>query len=347
MKILVDIGDPPHVHVLKNMILELERRNHKVKIITRDKEITLKLLDACGFKYETRGKGRTGVIGKAVGLLEANYKIYKIARKFKPDILVGVNNPYVAHVGKLIRKPSFVFVDTEHARLQNFLIFPFATKVFTPSCYIGEDKKNQVRYKGYHELAYLHPKYFKPNPEILKEIGLTERDNFVVMRFVAWDASHDIGHEAFNLETKVKLAKELEKHAKVFITSEAKIEKELEKYQLTVSPEKIHDLLYYAALYIGEGATMTSECAVLGTPALFVNPFKFGYTAEEEEKYSLVFNISDSMNDVQKITNKALEIILKPEFKKEWAKKRERLLKDKIDVTKFMVNMVENYKSLT
>ena len=40
---------------------------------------------------------------------------------------------------------------------------------------------------------------------------------------------------------------------------------------------------------------------------------------------------------------KAPELIKKPDLKQEWQKKREKLLKDKIDVTKFMVDFIENY----
>ena len=33
---------------------------------------------------------------------------------------------------------------------------------------------NSIFYPGYHELAYLHPKYFTPDNEVLKELGLNQ-----------------------------------------------------------------------------------------------------------------------------------------------------------------------------
>ena len=42
-------------------------------------------------------------------------------------------------------------------------------------------------------------------------------------------------------------------------------------------------------LYVGEGATTASECAVLGTHAIYVNTLNWGDTDEEEEKYQLDF----------------------------------------------------------
>ena len=36
----------------------------------------------------------------------------------------------------------------------------------------------------------------------------------------------------------------------------------------------MHNALKYASLFVGEGATMASECAILGTPAIYVNSLK-------------------------------------------------------------------------
>ena len=64
---------------------------------------------------------------------------------------------------------------------------------------------------------------------------------------------------------------ELEKYGRVLITSESKLPAEFEPYRVKVAPEKMHDLLYYAALYVGEGGTMASESAVLGTKAIHIS----------------------------------------------------------------------------
>ena len=50
---------------------------------------------------------------KTIELIRIEHDI-QIARSFKPDLLVGgVGNVYVAHIGKLIGKPSIVFDGTE------------------------------------------------------------------------------------------------------------------------------------------------------------------------------------------------------------------------------------------
>ncbi|MPM89810.1 hypothetical protein SDC9_136925 [bioreactor metagenome] len=62
-----------------------------------------------------------------------------------------------------------------------------------------------------------------------------------------------------------------------------------------------------------------------------------GNFSELEEKYGLLFNYSDS----EEALKKAVELIKDPELKKTWGIKRAALLKDKIDVTEFMVKLIE------
>lgn len=337
MKILFNIAHPGQVHLFKNSIWKLEEKGHECKITIIDKDVSLRLLDAYGIKYDVVGSAKPTLFSKATELLKIEYNLYKIARKFKPDILVGgVGNAYVAHVGKLIRKPSIVFDDTEHAKIEHILTDPFASVICTPSCFKKNLGKKQVRYNGYHELAYLHPNYFAPNPDVLQDMGLTENDRFIVVRFVSWGASHDVGHHG--IQNKLEFLKELEKYAHVFITSEADLGPDFEKYKVKISPEKLHDLLYYATLYIGEGGTTASEAAVLGTPAIYINTLKLGYTNEQESKYDLVYNFSNENG----VFEKAIELLKNPNLKEEGKKKREKLLEDKTDVTKFMLATILN-----
>ena len=154
MKVLINIGHPAHVHLFKNLINNLESNGHVIKIVTRDKDVTLKLLDAYRFDYEVMSGYYTTMGGKMYDFVKTDLKLLKIAIKSKPDIMIAVGDPYIAHVGKLIRKPSIVFTDTEHAKLANNLTFPFATVICTPSCFKKKLGKNQFRYNGYHELAY-------------------------------------------------------------------------------------------------------------------------------------------------------------------------------------------------
>lgn len=336
MKVLIDIGHPAHVHFYKNTIKELESRGHEVLVTARDKEVTVKLLNAYGIEHTVLSSMKQGKGNLIKEWIIRDYKLLQISRKFKPDVLTGILNPPVAHVSWLLRKKSIIFNDTEHATFAQKITYPFSDVICIPSCYMNPVGIKNVVYEGYHELAYLHPKYFTPNSSVLQEMGLTEDDRFIIVRFVSWGAHHDVGHHG--IKDKIQFINELEKYGKVIITSEKELEPELEQYKLKVSPEKLHDLLYYSTLYIGEGSTTASECAILGTHAIYINTLKLGYTNEQESKYDLVYNFSNENG----VFEKAIELLKNPNLKEEGKKKREKLLEDKTDVTKFMLATILN-----
>lgn len=341
MRILIDVTHPADVHQFKNAIRILKSKGHEIAVTARNKEVTLDLLDLYGIEYLEVGEHKKNIFEKGLQILTVDYKLYQFAKKFNPDVLVGaVGNVYVAHVSYFLNKPSLLFNDTEHGTFQNLLSYPFASTIFTPSCYTKSIGKKQVRYNGYHELAYLHPKYFHPNPKVLSEMGISETETFVILRFVSWDANTDIGQHGIN--NKINFVSELLKYGKVFISSESSVDPELKKYEIKVSPDKLHDLLYYATLYVGEGATTASECAVLGTHAIYVNTLRLGYLDEEESKYGLVYNFSDSKTMEKNAFEKALELLKDPNLKSEGKKKRNKLLNDKINVTEFTVKAIES-----
>ena len=50
-------------------------------------------------------------------------------------------------------------------------------------------------------------------------------------------------------------------------------------------------MLAHCRAFVGESATMASECAVLGVPAIYAAQTGRGYTNEQESRYGLVTNL--------------------------------------------------------
>lgn len=339
MTILIDINHPAHVHYFKNFYKLMTDEGHEIIIVARRKEIAQQLLDIYKIPYIDRGRGKESAIGKFVYLVYADSKLYRIARKFKPDIFLNFLHPYPSHIAFLMRKPSLVFSDTESAKLHHKLTVPFATKVFTPSCYTIDIGKKQVRFNSYMELSYLHPNYFVPDDSILDTLNVKKGEKYVILRFVSWKAAHDFGHKGMSLENKRKTVEVLSKYAKVFITSESELPEDLEKYRISISPERMHDAIYFSSLLFGESATMASEAAVLGTPSIFMDNEGRGYNTEQEKVYGLSFNFTESDQDQIHAINKAEEIIQTDGSIFE--EKRQKLLKDKDDLTQYMIKVVK------
>ncbi len=338
MRILVGVWHPAHVHFYKNFIWEMERRGHDIIIAARAKEITYYLLDKYKIPYREISVHRNSLVGKAYDYLYRWKKTYGLCKELQPDIAMGIGDLYFAQIGKLLNFKSIIFTDSEHVKMDEYLTFPFATHIVVPGCFKKNLREKQIRYNGYHELAYLHPNYFTPEPSVLKMLGVEKDEKYVIMRFVSWAAAHDIGHSGLDFLLKKKLVETLSRCAKVFITSEGPIPREFRKNRIKIPPEKMHDALSYASLYVGEGATMASECAVLGTPAIYVNTLTAGTLEEQEKKYGLIIQC----NDGHRVEDIAFNLLRNNDSRKDWDEKRKKMLLEKIDTTKYMCNLIEN-----
>ncbi len=344
MNILFDINHPAHVHLFRIAINRLTQKGHSIFITARDKEVTLELLQHYGLTYTLLTKAGKGLLGLAGELLLKQLKLIPFFLKNKIQLCVSVTGSL--HAAKLFGIPSLIFHDSESAELQNAVTHPFADAIFTPDCYRLTHGKKHIRYPGFHELAYLHPHQFHPNPSLLKELGVAPAERFFVFRFVAWQASHDVGRFGFTREQKIQLIDFLKPLGKIFITSEKSLQPELEPFRIKLPADKLHDILFYAALLITDSQTVTTEAALLGTPPIRYNscagPGDVGNVIEREPRYDLIY----SFNDFEKAFEKMKALIANPHSKQDWQKKRERLLQDKIDVSEWMEHAILHFREL-
>lgn len=341
MKIVVDINHPAHVHYFKNFIWEMEQRGNNILITASHKDISFDLLNAYEFKYAPLGSYGKALYNKIINIPRLDLRMYNAVKEFDPDLFLGFGSIRAAHISKLMKKPCISLDDSEPAIWEHLLYVPFSDYILTPLCFKKSFGYKHIKYDGFTELAYLHPNYFKPDSQILRDIGIDEQETFFVLRFVSWNAGHDLGQRG--LIDKKMLIEELEKHGKIIISSEGPLEIGFEKYRMKLSPEKMHDLLFYSKLLIGDSQTMTTEAGVLGTPAIRCNTFvgakDMGNFIELEKKYGLIFNY----NNFNNAFNKIKELVQNPNLKNEWKTKRDRLLADKIDLTAFLIWLIENY----
>ncbi|RLE42912.1 hypothetical protein DRJ48_02435 [Candidatus Woesearchaeota archaeon] len=338
MRILIDIGHPGHVHFFKNFISEMKSKGHEILVIAKRKEVTYELLRAYRIPYVPYITHHKGILGKVGTYAIVIKKIYSICRTFKPDIALGIADFYLAQVCRALGIRCYIFDDTEHSKVEIALYKPFATRIITPACFMKNLGKKQVRYNGFHELAYLHPNYFSPDPTVLKQLGVKEREYFV-LRFVAWGAAHDVGKSGLSYADKYKIIEILKKRGKVFISSEKPLPRGMEGYRMAIPPEQMHDALYFTRMVISEGGTTATEAAVLGVPTVHITPTaKFSGVHNELKRYELKF-FFNNLNEAKP----TIEMMLKKQDIREiWQKKRAKLLKDKIDVTKWVMNFVES-----
>lgn len=342
MKFIISIEHPAWAHQFRYIIQELQKHGHDVKVLAVNKDRDLELLDIFNIKYEiiSNSDGKN-VLDKSFVFISTTIKIFLKSLKFKPDIFIGRASPMMAINSFLFQKPHIIFEDTERAKISLFFCKLFSRLIITPHNFLTDLGKKQMRVDVYKEIFYLHPKRFKPDESILRQLELTPESKFIILRFVAWDASHDFAIGGLSIKDKRKIINTLSKKYKIFISSEKELPEEFKKFQLNISPEKLHDLIYYANLVFTEGASVASESAVLGTHSIYVNPLSAGTTDEQEEKYQLVYNFADMKSD--KALKKAWALLQKQNLKKEGKKKRQLLLVNKFDPTTWFVWFIENY----
>lgn len=342
MKVLIDIGHPAQVHLFKNFAREMEKKGHSIFFTCREKESETYLLEKYGFNFHSFGRKYNSTFGKLWGLIEFDIKEFVRGIKFKPDIFLSAGSMYAAHAAFLLRKPHITFEDTfnfEQIRLYK----PFTEIILTGDFENPLNNEKVIKYSGYHELAYLHPNWFLPDKSILTDLNVSEKEKYVIVRFISWNASHDLGHTGISDENKSKIVNEFSKYARVFISAESGMPDELLKYRIDIPFDRMHDAMNYAYLVFGEGASMVSEAGVLGVPGILLNNKYLHLQQNLEKNYGLVFNFTESEEDQLKAIEKGIEILNTTNIKKEWQNRKNKMLGEKIDVTTFLVWFIEDY----
>lgn len=332
MRALVDITHPAHVHLFKHVLWKLQAAGDPVLVTSREKDVATTLLDALGIEHVCLSRAGRGLAGLAGEWALRCGRLLRHARRFRPDVMLALNGVCIAPVGALLGIPRVVLEEAEHARLQRSIALPLATHIMTGTGYLGDHGARQRRFRGIWVQAYLDPRYFTPAAAPLREAGLDPDSPYIVVRLVAWKAAHDAGLRGTGISALVEAVEQLSSFGRVLISSEGPLPEPLLGWRNPVPAEHVHDLLAFAALYLGEGGTMAAEAGVLGTPAIFCSPLKCGYLTAMEQDYGLV-RTAGSIIEALPI---ARELLVRPGLGAEWQARRKALLDDSQDVVEFM-----------
>ena len=117
-----------------------------------------------------------------------------------------------------------------------------------------------------------------------------------------------------------------------------------QEYRLPVHPSKMHDVLASAACLVSDSQTMTAEAAVLGTPAIRYNTFvgRLSYLNELENRYALTYGYRPGQEEA--MLARIAELLASPDLSQEWQARRAKMLRDKINVTDWMVDFLLSYQ---
>lgn len=340
MRILIEAHHPAHIHFFKNAIRIWREHRHEVLLLGRERDVMRKLLEACDWiPYRLISRAGKSNRFPAREMVARQWAVASAIRSMRPDIVVSVMGSYT-QPAFLFGVPNIVFTDSEFQHFNHRIAHPFATRIYTPACFTKPLGPKQVRYPGYHELAFLHPHYFKPDPAVLAHLDGAGARQYLLLRLSAWDTLHDIGQRGFAGYLAEAIA-ELSARTRVFIIPEAGLDLgELEPYRLRLPPHMFHDALAFSRLVITEGASTASEAACLGVPAIYVSSTSRGYLDDQAKRYQLVHDFRSP----EAALERALTLLDEYPDSTWLLEQQARLVQDHIDVTDFVVREIEGFR---
>ena len=341
------ISHPAHFHLFKQTMDALKADGLRVITVIRPKDVLEQLCINTGTEYiKIKERSRTvGKVGLALSLLQKTAEVCRIVRREKPDFMIG-SDGVIAYAGKLFGIPAFDCDedDAEATPLFAKMFYPFFTGIIAPTiCSAGKWEHKKIGIHSYHELAYLHPRVFKPDTAKLDQYGIPGDKPFYLIRFAQLTAHHDTGIHGIDTAAALRLVELLKGKGNIYITSERPLEPELEAYRIHINPVDIHHIMAFADLFIGDSQTMAAEAGVLGTPFVRLNDFsgRLAYLNEIENVYQLGY--SHKSADIEGFFQSIQKWLDTPDRKAICAQRREKMLSEKIDYAKFLTWFIESY----
>lgn len=346
MRILIYCAHPSQYHFYKHIIAKLNENGHKIELVIKTKDILESLVKEDGLEYknilpEQINRSKSSLL---FSLIKRDIRLFRIAKDFKPDILIG-SDACNTHVARLLGKPGFVVGEDDYRIVKSlhWLMMPFASGVLTPEpCTLGPFEKKKIPFQGYMKLAYLHPSIFKPDKEIITKSGLNMP--YCIIRLVKLNAHHDNRIDGLNIRLIKEIITRLTSNGlNVYIDSEDGIPSEFSGYLLKINKSWFHQILAFACLIISDSQSLSVEAAILGIPSIRINGFvgRISVLEELEHRYGLTYGIDPS--DKSGIITKIQDLLSDPDLSKTFRKKRDTMLHDKINVYDFFVWFLDHF----
>jgi uncharacterized protein len=305
MKIVVDITHFPHLNFFKNAIQKFLRDGLEVDIVVQNRGNLTSILEfEYKLPYKKIGDYSPSALGKMASIFTRDVSLFTYLRTIKYDAATGVGSINLAHVSFLLRKPTVIFEDDIEYKLAFYPYRYFASFIVVPDS-IPLHGPNVLRYRGFKELAYLHPKYFTPTDSVLKDYGL-KPSRYIFMRDVTRTTLNYAGLSEGILSRLCPTLREM--GYDVVVSLEDKKFGDLYGDSCIVLQEptpNIHSLLHYAALTVASGDSMARESCLVGTPVIYTGQREM--VIHEELKKMGCFFQADRFDDIIPCVNHIIE----------------------------------------
>jgi len=342
MKIWIDIGHPAQLNFYRNTIKILSANNDLlVTVLNRGKllKIARKELNSIqNCEIIPLGK-HSG--SKTSAVIDANFfrlfKLFDFYSKNKPQIAVG-NGFLHGIIGKTFGIPVIMFSDDIERKMSKLLMKNFSSKLYYVTGSDSMDDFTDIKiFNSLKEWAYLSPNYFHPSIDSLSKYSI-EENNYIFVREVI---TGTLNYQGQSKNVVASIADKFPSNIKVLLSLEDKSQRDQypkDWIMLEEPIEDIHSLIYCSRLLISSGDSMAREGSILGVPSIYCGVREMKANNVMIEKGMLFHkNIDDVPGFILEIINNN-DIEEKEQF-------RNRLNKDWIDVTQFIIDEINNYKT--
>lgn len=339
MNVMFDFNHPVDVNFFKNSIkvLALDEKN-KIFIVYRsrgklDKIINSELKHLSPIKI---GLHRKSFLGKVFGQLYRDFLIFCFQRKMKIDLCVcfGSTSAISSWINGI---PYLAFDDDYEYKIPFYHANIFSTFHIMPD-FIKYSNSKVFKYKGFKELAYLHPKYFKINNNFIQKNGL-EKNKYVFIReisSVSLNYRNKDNHlkkiitKLNSLDYKVVLSLEDDLYKKDYIDHCIVLEEPV---------ECIFSIIANSSFTISSGDTMARESCLLGVPCIYT-----GDREMEVNKELIELEIMFKQSSIESIFKK-IDFLSKDDYNSDLRYEIQKKINDEWDdTTDVILSYISRFK---
>ena len=286
MKILVDLNHPVDVNFFKNAIAQLAKKHDcqiDITVQPRGKLIPILQKELPDFHFTPIGIHRKSFFGKIYGAGYRFLHLLSYVRRGGFDGVVSFGGIGVSHATYVLGKPSIIFDDDIEYGLGFYPYKPFATRLVMPQ-QIPVRGKNIVRYRGFKELAYLHPNHFSPDETVLKEYQLRPGE-YVFVREVSKISMNYAHLETGQLATVCGQLRTSGLNIVLSLEDKSLVDRFSPQCIVLQEPVRdIYSLMHFAKLTISSGDTMARESCLTGTPVIYTGGRYMSVNTELKKK---------------------------------------------------------------
>jgi len=288
-KIWVAMSTPFQANFFAPLIKEL-RGEYEFVITARDHDRIQSILDAKKINYIPVGRhGGRDLSHKLEAYAETIQKLLPIVKREKPDILLTERWPEAVRTAFGLNIPSWTIFYDEREKHVNQMVFPLATKVFTPRFYTFQelyqngviDPDKVVWFNGFHTGYLKGAQLDEENP--YEKLHIDPPVVFVrpEPEFASFFSAHQLV-----LEKTVGLIQKTGRASVAVLPRTASQERKYSKMGVyTLDESMVESPVAHSDVAIGAAETMLMEAFILGKPAVSAIYWELSKPVIELHKY--------------------------------------------------------------